>query len=69
MANEITGLGGNSIPKMNIICCVCGVKYDERECAEVMDGKDSHGYCPKCVEIEKEKIDNYFDEEVNNERE
>ena len=42
--------------KMNIICCVCGVKYGEKECVKKQDGKDSHGYCAECEKVVREKV-------------
>lgn len=31
------------------ICCICGIVYRE---GETIDGKASHGYCPRCKDAE-----------------
>ena len=38
---------------LKAVCCICGTVYRD---GETVDGHVSHGYCPRCFEIEMEKI-------------
>jgi len=48
------------MPIMSVICCVCGIKYSEKECSEEMSKVDSHGYCPGCFQDVLKEIDEEF---------
>lgn len=43
--------------KAKVLCCGCG-KF--LRWGDTSDGKPSHSFCPKCLEIENGKVDEYF---------
>jgi len=45
--------------KMKVVCCVCGVQYNEKD-SKIPD-QVSHGYCPECKELILMDMESQFD--------